>query len=66
MLKFNLRDEYWKKPAELESLKNKTIQAKAVLEIKESPESKKFNIFQGKAESDWIDSIPPHNWLFEY
>lgn len=63
-LKFDIKDNYWLKNEGFESLKGKKFKIKAILQVKETPEAKKYQIYTGRIESDWIISYPPHNWLF--
>ena len=62
---FTLKGEDLVSENDLSGLKENALMMKAVLEIHETPEAIQYGIFTGKVESEWIQSIPPHNWLFE-
>jgi hypothetical protein len=57
--------KWWEFDQDLSALKNQPFMVKAVLEIPETPEAKEFGIFVGRVESEWVQSEPPHNWLFQ-
>ncbi len=65
--KLNLtpREKWWESENDLSGLEDQNILVKAVLEIPESPEAKEFGVFVGKVESEWVQSDPPHRWLFQ-
>lgn len=56
--------QWWESENDLSSLKNQKILVRALVHISETPESIMFDVFTGKLQSDWVESTPPHNWLF--
>ena len=62
-LSFQIDDGWWEID-ELSELKNERIRVRARLKIDPSPEAERHGVFIGTVWSEWVVSIPPHNWLF--
>lgn len=54
----------WEPNEKLSVIKNQSFRLKAILEIPETEKARDLGIFIGKIESEWIESQPPHSWLF--
>jgi hypothetical protein len=70
-ISMNFNDGWWEWEQSLLGLKDKIISvcvsysySPSPLSIKLVPESNNYGVFTGSAQSDWVESKPPHAWLF--
>lgn len=61
-ISFDIGDKTWEKNWDLTTIKNEVLLVKAFLIILETQESKEFNVFTGRLESNTIKLKPPHKW----
>lgn len=63
-IQLNIKDGWWDIGRESLNSKNRLIEIRIRLKIDSSPEAEEYGVFVGTALSNWIESIPPHHWLF--
>jgi hypothetical protein len=56
---------WWEFDQDLSVLEDRPLVVKAVLDIPDSPEARELGVFVGRVESEWVQSKPPHRWLFQ-
>jgi hypothetical protein len=61
----NLKDGWWESDEGLSELKDDSLRVRVRYEVGPTPESESLGVFVGTDLSEWVESTPPHTWLFD-
>lgn len=64
-MRMEMQDGWWDMSGELHDLHDRPVIIRAVYTVDKTPESDSFGVFTGVVYSDWVHSVPPHEWLFK-
>src|SRR5258708_19970636 len=63
-LYIDLGDGWWERDEAIAHLKDIPLSVRISYHVEPSPQADELGVFVGSALSDWVTSVPPHDWLF--
>jgi hypothetical protein len=63
-LRLDINDGWWEVSKDISQWKDAPVLVQAKYEVARTAEADKHTVFVGSAASDWVQSRPPHDWLF--